>query len=364
MNIQKIKEWFIKYDRHISSASLLTGFVIDNLTLRRIDLLFENLILLFYLTISCLSIILFNLHKGGVLRHSIFDKFIFVLPVVIQFTFGGLFSGFLVFYSRSASLLTSWPFLILILLVLITGETQRKFYERLSYQLTIFFVALFSFLIFYVPVLIHHMNEWTFLLSGVLALGLFYLLVRYLTKLVPALILASRKMIIAGVFIAFTTVNILYFTNILPPIPLSLKESGVYKLVERTSTGYRALAETDSGSKWWGRDETVHVAPGEHVYVYSSVFAPTDLNTQIVHHWQYLSKTNNEWATVSRVGFPIRGGRDGGYRGYTFKANATEGKWRVNVENIRGQIIGRLNFNVINIATPLPVTKFEWVEVY
>ncbi|MFM2357617.1 MAG: hypothetical protein RJA61_354 [Candidatus Parcubacteria bacterium] len=83
------------------------------------------------------------------------------------------------------------------------------------------------------------------------------------------------------------------------------------------------------------------------MYVFSAVFAPTRLNTNIVHKWQYFDYTINRWATASTIEFPIVGGEDGGYRGYSTKSSLTEGDWRVNIETRQGQVIGRVKFRVI-----------------
>ena len=42
----------------------------------------------------------------------------------------------------------------------------------------------------------------------------------------------------------------------------------------------------------------------------------------------------------------IAGGRDKGYRGYTFKQRVMPGEWRVDVETAEGRVIGRVSFRV------------------
>jgi hypothetical protein len=54
----------------------------------------------------------------------------------------------------------------------------------------------------------------------------------------------------------------------------------------------------------------------------------------------------DKWVSVTRITFPIRGGRDGGYRGFSVKENLFEGRWRVDVKTERNQIIGRMKFNI------------------
>lgn len=342
---KEIKRFFKKYERHISSVSLIVGFIIDNLTLRRIDLFFDNLVLVSYLVIITVGIVLYNSNREGILRGKNTNQLAIFLPVVMQFAFGGLFSGSIVFYSRSASFFASWPFLLVLVGILISGEMIKGFYKKITYQMTIFFLGLFSYLIFYVPIITNRLNKWMFFLSGVCTVIIFYLLLRFLKKIAPTLIGLNYKKIILGACSVFAIVNIFYFTNILPPIPLSLKEGGVFHSVTKTATGYELVGEKKGVLDWFKIYESIHLVQGEPVFVFSSVFAPTDLDTDIVHEWQYLNQ-NNKWETTSRITFPIFGGANEGYRGYSIKYSTFPGKWRVNVTNSRGQIIGRIKFEI------------------
>jgi hypothetical protein len=60
------------------------------------------------------------------------------------------------------------------------------------------------------------------------------------------------------------------------------------------------------------------------------------------------------WKVSDRIAFEISGGREGGYRGYTRKQTITPGKWRVEVETDRGQILGTIDFTVISRPNPHP----------
>ncbi|MHB1117932.1 MAG: DUF2914 domain-containing protein [Minisyncoccota bacterium] len=158
----------------------------------------------------------------------------------------------------------------------------------------------------------------------------------------------------------FVLINVLYFANIIPPIPLVLKEAGVYHLVGRTAEG-TYVARTEP-RKWndflaWYRP-TVHHVPGEPVYFYSAVFAPTRLEVAILHEWQYFDSKKDEWVTTDLLRFRVIGGRDGGYRGYSVKENLFAGRWRVNVITKRGQPLGRTSFMVIDTpVAPMLETK-------
>ena len=117
--------------------------------------------------------------------------------------------------------------------------------------------------------------------------------------------------------------------------------------VERTADGnYLAISEV---KKWYNfliPNNIIYISSDEPVYVFSSVFAPTKLNTEIFHKWQYYDEANEQWIESDKLGFSISGGRDGGYRGYTLKSNIQEGLWRVDVVTKRNQLLGRVKFVV------------------
>jgi len=96
----------------------------------------------------------------------------------------------------------------------------------------------------------------------------------------------------------------------------------------------------------------MHIKKGEPVYVYSAVFAPTDLNTKIFHSWEYYDKVLDRWVKTDKIGFAIFGGRDGGYRGYSLKTSLVEGRWRVRVATERDQTLGRIEFDVLFVGIP------------
>ncbi|TSC69737.1 MAG: hypothetical protein G01um101470_995, partial [Parcubacteria group bacterium Gr01-1014_70] len=167
---EKTKEYFRHYERHLSSAGLIVGFVVDNLTLKRIDLLFENLVLFSYLAVAGVGIFFVNMREEGRLRNKFFEEIHEFLPVIVQFAFGNLFSGLFVFYSRGSSFSHNWPFIVLLLGLLIGNEFFKERYMRLTFHVSVFFVALFSFFIFFVPVVAGAMGVWVFLVSGAAAL--------------------------------------------------------------------------------------------------------------------------------------------------------------------------------------------------
>ena len=93
--------------------------------------------------------------------------------------------------------------------------------------------------------------------------------------------------------------------------------------------------------------------PGENVYIFASIFAPTDINKTIFHRWKWYNDNIGGWETIEDIGYDINGGRDAGYRGYTFKNNVKEGLWKVEVITEEELVIGVINFEIIISTTML-----------
>lgn len=57
---------------------------------------------------------------------------------------------------------------------------------------------------------------------------------------------------------------------------------------------------------------------------------------------------------ANRLPYPIVGGRDGGYRGYSTANVSSVGQWRVDIETADGRLIDRLPFTAVQVATAPP----------
>lgn len=343
-----IKAFYEKNARYLSPAALFCGFLLDSFTLRRIDLLAENLLIIAYLFVAGASIVFLNAHHAGRFSHRWFDTAAGAIPFLLQFAFGGLFSVFVVFYSRSASLMASWPFLLALAVLLIGNEVFQKKYQRLTFQVSIFFTALYSYAVFATPILLGKIGAGVFLLSGFFSLLLITFFLSVLYKLARARMKHSFHYILISVGGIYLTITFSYFLNIIPPIPLALKESGIYHRVERGVGGYAVSFEP---APWYvfSRDyhAKVHWQRGLPLYAYSAIFAPTKISTTILHRWSHYDVQKEEWITKDILRYPIVGGRDGGYRGYSLKYALASGKWKVEVITERGQVLGRMRFTVI-----------------
>ncbi len=339
-----------KYERYIAPFTFVMGFVLDTVTLKRIDIWFDHYILIGYLLLAAGGIIVVNAYEAGHLHVRPLDVVVPFMPIVVQFGFGGLFSAFVIFYTVSGVIAQSWLFLFVLCVLLIGNERFRKHYQRLTFQVSIFFVVLFSYTIFALPLITKQIGTGMFLLSGAASLGLLGLFLLLLSRVTP-LIRQRYQTIGISVGVIYLAFHVFYFTNIIPPIPLSLKESGVYHAVARETNGaYRVTFESPSWYAFLRETSSLyHWREGESIYFFSSIFAPTQLNITVLHRWFYYNTLKKEWINRGNVSIPIVGGRDKGYRTYSFVTSGDLGKWKVEVMTEQGQILGRETFTVVGV---------------
>lgn len=375
-----IKAWLhtLKaYERHISAAAMAGGFAFDNMTYGRVDHPITQTLLIVYLGIAALSIVLLHWLEAHQEWQSRFVGALrSYLPALTQFMLGSLWSAFLVFYARSGVLAASWPFLIVLAAIFIGNEVFKRYHARLIFTTTLFFFALISYAAFMVPVFTHTIGQLTFLLSGAAAVAVFVGFLWLLNKLSVAQLGEVKWKIAGGACAVYALITGGYFLNVLPPLPLALQNSGVYRSICRVPPRgpircvgasspqdvqhtrqlyYLAAEEPQSWLTWIGAAKTVHVAPGAPVVVFGAIFAPVNLDTAAYHVWQHFDAAHDTWHTVQRVDTSMHGGRDKGYRGYSYKTNPEPGLWRVDFRTVDGRLIGRVRFTVENGPADQPI---------
>jgi len=348
--IDPIRNFYGRFERPISSLSLVLGFVFDALTLKRVDTLWENVWILGHLLIVGIFITLIHLQETEAGSEKNPKKAHFWFVNILQFFFGGILSTYLVFYFRSADIFTTWPFIALLVVAFVANESLKRHYIRLSFQISLFFLSIYSFTIFLVPVVLHKIGDWIFLLSGLFSLVFIALFLKILFHFTKDRFTESKKLIVFLISSIFILVNLLYFTNLIPPIPLSLKDAGVYHSVQKNGVGNYEVTYEDSGWKeYFDLYPVFEEVSGKPVYAFSAIFSPKNLNLTILHEWQYYNETQKKWITDRIIDLPVIGGRDGGFRTYSVRYNLAPGKWKVNIKTEQNQLIGSLRFNIILI---------------
>ncbi|HVV15244.1 MAG TPA: DUF2914 domain-containing protein [Candidatus Paceibacterota bacterium] len=356
----RLIELWERYERPLAAGSLIIGFIFDLFIARRPDNVFNNILLLTYLFIAAALILILNIRTYRRKSEEPEATPLFLL-LVLQFCFGGLASNMLVLYGKSGTFAGSALFLLLLLGMLIGNEFLKSRYAQLRFNIVIYYTLLLTYCIIAVPTfLLHSVGTLVFLASGVLSL----ILIAGFLSLVYVIIFRGRDRIAhlyevsILVGLVFLFYNLLYFMNIIPPVPLSLRDIGVYHSITRlpTSAGseqgiYSATYEKAPWYEFWrSTSPTYTVFSSGEAACFSSVFAPTNLSAPIYHRWEKHNDEKNTWATAARISFDISGGRDAGYRGFTTSA-VSPGRWRCDVETEGGALIGRTSFTVESAST-------------
>ena len=346
LKFRALKRTFNQHERLLVPLMLLVGVVIDFITFRTIETTTAFLILGIYTLVAGVMITIIHRYDAAqslLERPTTIVYIRLAAPLVTQLTFGALLSAAFIFYWFSGSFTVSWPLLIIVIGLMAANDVFREHYLRPTVQLSVYYFTLFITLAVALPYLFESISPWVFVAAGVSSLILMLIFLRALTRIRPDLRFMHPSPTIS-IMIIFLVMNAGYFLNIIPPIPLSLTDAGVYHSVERQGNNYLVSSEEQS---WFDRflpGETINIAPGDRLYAYASIFAPVDLDTTVTHHWQRL--TDDGWENMSSLSYSIKGGRQDGYRGYSYLTSPSPGKWRVDVETERGQVIGRISFQI------------------
>lgn len=353
---KRLLSWAQRNERKLGAALFAFGFLTDFLTFGLLPVGIVVWIFAAYLALAAVCAL--GAHAFAIVPENAQwwrRTLHIVFPLGVQYAFGGLLSGFVVFYTAHSVVAASWPFLLFLALVYIGNEYFRMYKHYLVFQTTLLFLTLYAFSVFALPLVIGRMGPLTFLGSTALAAGVFALFL-YLLRLMNEKRFRESARQIAGSSAGIVAVIVLsYFGGLIPPVPLALADSGIYHSLVKVPGGYSVSGE--AGQAWWDiRTPVVRTPPGELLFAYSAVAAPISFSSTVVHRWE--REIGGKWVTESRISFPIAGGREGGYRGYSAKEGLTPGKWRVSVETPEGGVIGRMRFDVESVdALPALIEK-------
>ncbi len=332
-----------------------SGVAYDTLTLTRIDRLQDNLLLLIYLLLLGVLIVLtgrLGIEPAPDREHlaSLSPVARWVLharpyyPMAVQFLLGGLFSAYAIFYSRSATLTSSAIFFALLILLLVGNEFLRDRLSSLRLLISLYALVCFAFFTFFLPVMTGLMNMVVFLAGAGLTAVVTFRVVHLIYRNNPD---RSKREAVGVTAPAFALIALLvgfYFLNWIPPVPLSMKFGGIYHEVQRQGDQFLLTYER----QWyevWKRSDNPFPAD-EPIYCFTAVFAPVALDTTVYHHWYFRPNSSKPFTHADKIPIKISGGREGGYRAYTFKQRLDPGDWRVDVETEDGRVVGRVSVRV------------------
>lgn len=343
----RLHAYFRKNRRYAPVFFFICGFIWDSLTLGRIDRLYDRMVLFSHLTSLTVTLYLFNIGEDGRWKETFLEKYEEYFPLAIQFFLGGLCSAFVIYFSRSVSLTKTISFFMILVILLFANELLKKRLSNKYLQFSAYFFVNFTFFTFFLPVLFKEMNPYVFILSGLISLGitLFLIIFIYIKSESVKAEMSLFKM--TGLILAiYLSINIFYYFNLIPPVPLALNTGVVAYNVERNNDEYEVTYHKDVWYRFWENDNISQALSTENnVYIFTSIFAPTELKKTVAHRWKWLNPNTEEWEVTDEIEYEITGGREGGYRGYTYKSGLMEGEWEVDVITDDNQIIGIIRFS-------------------
>jgi hypothetical protein len=347
---QSAERLYQRYEKYVPLAAFVGGFAWDSLTLSRIDSQIDNFILLGYTIAAGFLIAVIGRVERGRLRQPWIAGRLPWITGITHFFLGGLLSSYVVFYFKSAAVGKSFIFVGLLMALMIANEFFAERLRNLKLLCAIYFFCCFAFLTFFLPVMTHVMNATMFISSGLLS---FLVTSAIVAVIYHGGIRQARRELIDMAWppaVIFFALVFFYFQNWMPPVPLALKDGGIYRSVRRVGENYEVRY---SQPQWWQiftTDERKFAyVSGDTVYCFTAVFSPAGLQESIVHHWQKKNPAG-DWITTDRhSNFIRKGGRDGGWRSYSRKQNVTPGEWRIEVKTAKDRLLGRISLEITEV---------------
>jgi len=257
--------------------------------------------------------------------------------LLLQFFFGGIFSALFILYFKSSGHLGTWLMAAFLAALLVGNEFAGNRYGR-RFTLTWALFALNAILLFNfaLPHALGSLDPLWFYAST--AAGV--LLTHFLRRLAPRQ--PGRIWPAWGLAVALM---LAFRLDMIAPVPLVKRQLAVGQEFVQEAGRYAMQVQRAAWWQWW-RDQasTVHVPEGGRLYGLSAVFAPLGVTAGLEHRWEV--REPGGWRLVYRRPFETTGGRDRGFRGYSWVLNPPPGDWRFVVATQDGRTIDLLRLRV------------------
>jgi hypothetical protein len=131
----------------------------------------------------------------------------------------------------------------------------------------------------------------------------------------------------------------LYALNIIPPVPLVLKEQFVCQ-----DLNLKSYSCKEQRKPWYDFSDAVYIKSGKSIVVMGSIFAPIGVRAQLEHKW-WFKDVKKGWTNTDNISLRIgKGGRTEGWRLYSKKSRWQAGEWKVETAVQGGSTISSLSF--------------------
>lgn len=266
--------------------------------------------------------------------------------LLLQFFFGGIFSALFILYFKSSGHLGTWLTAAFLGTLLVGNEfAGRRYGQHFTLIWAMFALNAILLLNFALPHAVGSLNSWWFHASTASGILLTHLLWR-VSAGKPGRILPSWAL--AG------TLLLAWSFDMIAPVPLVKQALAVGHQFTQEGGRFALMVEpAPSWQVWRDQAATVHVPEGGKLYGVSAVFAPLGVTAPLEHRWEL--RDAGGWRLFYRNRFQSTGGREHGFRGYSWVLNPQPGEWRLLVATQDGRTIAISSFTVER-GVPLPET--------
>jgi len=349
VDLERLKGYYSRNESVMAATFFAAGFVFDMATVGRIDSWATMAQQVVYLAVIMTALLQMFLEQGAPPREPagfLLKRWYYEYrSPLVHFLMGALLNLYAIFYFKSSSLLVSFGFLGVLVVVLLANELKRIKSLGLAFKFALLSLCLLSFAAYAVPVLAGSIGLGTFLVSMLAGCVPLAAATWRIRRARPDRFALARRQILVPLGCVAVGFLAFYLFRLIPPVPLSIPFIGVYHDVERTEAGYRLSHERAPWRFWHNGDQDFIAQPDDRVYVFFRVFSPARFADHVQMRWHWKDPARG-WALQDSIPIRIVGGREQGFRGYGFKSNYQPGEWKVTVETIDGREIGRVYFDL------------------
>lgn len=348
--------------RFMPAIAFFCGFTWDSVTMGRVVSFFDLLVLTTYYFGAGLVLVL--------MVREVKPQWKNWFNFLLQFFFGGLFSALVVFYFKSSGSLYTFFVVAGLVMLLVANEFIAKKYAIHTLSWALFAVCGTMYLNFLLPHIVHSVMAVWFYLSCLISLALIYAMHRIAgarqSELMPDRKNGKRGDLrrMAPALGVVILLAVLYQLQLIPPVPLVLKESYICKNFSNEAGVYQCQVEKKPFWRILGLGaDVVHFQEGEKIYNLCAVFAPTRVTVELEQRWWLRHEGSSNWMARGVVILPMVGGRNEGWRTYSFIHAAVQpGHWKVETALRGGAVLAVRYFTVRNQGGTTPQT--HTVKVY
>lgn len=307
------------------------GFVFDSVTLGRRVTSFDLYIVTVYALLALVGVLLreLTLPRWGTRGAS----------MLMQFCLGGALSALVVLYFKS----TGSPLSFILVLALFATMVGNEFMHRddaphREYVLAIWVVTASMLGNFVIPHFVKSVSSLWFYVS-VAACVTILVVLRFAFRF------PWRDLRFA--LPAAALLVLLWILGFVPPVPLVYKNNLVCTGFVKKE--YSCMVDDPSILQMLGITNATVTTDGP-VYCLTAVFAPAQVEVTMEHRW--FRETDEGWEQTDDMDFPMRGGRDDGWRFWSRKRNIAPGLWKVETALKDGPVLGYQKFEVLSGDAP------------